>query len=358
MASIALLNKIADYNARGRGNIPVEIDNRFPLGSGCYSTVYPDPESEYHVIKCGGGDAWANYAAYCIDHPDNPHLPRIQFLKVTGEGKPRYVASVEKLMNINDYQGTPKGPSRKQIISWCNILGFYDRDDDSNWLWDHFKEASDDPLWQTLYDINCKIGRTRDLSYGHNIMVRSDGTLVITDPIADDHYKGVDKYNLKNFTYDGYVIPERAHSNERYMVRKEVRYTEPSVRPETQDRPLQATQSIAVCDARTGQVLGLLPQVSGKLPTHDGASLPERYTATEVAKKRNEVMGQWANLRDFHPQLWKIPVMQSCKPFIAGTGKIEPINFRWAKAGDIHIASRLHGGVRVSRAVMAAKGRG
>lgn len=325
MASIALLNEIAELNVhRSAFNHPA-LRSAMPLGSGCYSSVWADPESEFHVIKCGGGDAWANYAAYCIDNPDNEHLPRISFLKVVNG---RYVAQIERLNSID----AAKGPDKKQIEAWCYTLGFQSKDDDDAWLWRYLEDVSNDPLWKTLFQINSTIGRTRDVSYGHNMMMRTDGTLVLTDPIADNEYKGVDKYKLDRFTYDGYVIPERAHSNERYMVRKEVRYSEPSVRTETQDRPLQAEKSIAVCDARTGQVLGLLPQVSGELRAYDGASLPERYTAVQAAQGQREIVDVWKPLRAAQPHLWKIP--------------------------RLRIASRLHGGIKLSRAAVVAKGGG
>jgi hypothetical protein len=289
MASIALLNEIAEINGEKQTwRVSTKLNDASPLGSGCFSSVWADPESEFHVIKCGGGDVWANYAAYCIDNPENEHLPRINFLKVVNG---RYVAQIERLHSVDG----AKGPDGKQIGAWCMIMGCADKSHDS---WDYLRNVHDHPLWHTLYDINEKIGRTRDLSYRHNMMMRSDGTLVVTDPIADELYQGVNKYSLAQYNYDGYIIPERAHSNERYMVRKEVRYTQSLDRSAPEDRSLQTAQSIAVCDARTGQVLGLLPSVPRQLHSHDGACLPERYTATEVAEKRRKGLADWAILEE------------------------------------------------------------
>lgn len=361
MAGIALLNEIAEMNGgNGRYGIPGKLGRQ--LGSGCFSSVYHDPESEFHVIKCGGGDAWANYAAYCIDNPDNEHLPRINFLKVVSG---RYVASIEKLRTVED----AKGPNKQQVAAWCSTLAWADK---GHMAWDYMRDVSDHPLWRTLYDVNEKIGRTRDLSYNHNMMMRSDGTLVITDPIADDEYKGVNKYSLAQYNYDGYIIPERAHSNERYMVRKEMRYTSPVDRPEAKDRSLQATQSIAVCDARTGQVLGLLPQVSGALPTHDGASLPERYTAVQAAERRREDVALVAKLREGVPDdAWKNfvggdliwerrgvtcdgnfnKIAQWRNPIVPSVARVEP------NAAEVRAAQRLHIRNLDPIKVMAAQGR-
>lgn len=287
MASIALLNEIAKLNESRNVAYHPAFRGQTHLGSGCYSTVYADPESEFHVIKCGGGDAWANYAAYCIDNPDNDHLPRISFLKVVNG---RYVACIERLTTVGDYQGTPKGKGKKMIDAWIQALSFFDKEQSDEWVWSGMRDVHDDPLYKTLFDINSTVGRTRDLSYQYNMMVRTDGTLVITDPIADQKYKGVDKYKLERFTYDGYVIPERAHSNERYMVRKEVRYTTPVHRAAQEDRPLQAEKSIAVCDARTGQVLGLLPQVPRELPAQHGTSFVKGLTDLQAAEARRKDM--------------------------------------------------------------------
>jgi len=146
------------------------------IGAGFYSVVYGRERSD-RVIKVARMDGTYHFLRLAQEHPDNPHYPRVYFLKKIGGG---YVAVLERLTcwdrdedrmlrdmqeQARDFLDTKRPVSSKRIL-----------------------ERKYPPMFLKALEL---IKKTVGYDHGHsdlhagNVMVRqSDGCLVITDPYA------------------------------------------------------------------------------------------------------------------------------------------------------------------------------
>ena len=144
------------------------------LGGGLYSNVYAKPDSD-RVVKIGRADCWPDYACWLIENGYSGTFgPKIYSLKFHGDF---YVASMERL--VDTISGLELA---YQYIGLAN-----------NDLWQLYQAVRSwlgggaDPDLPQVPDFKEFIekldfeGLTGDL-HGGNVMIRKDGSLVVTDP--------------------------------------------------------------------------------------------------------------------------------------------------------------------------------
>ena len=148
------------------------------LGGGLYSNVYAKPNSD-RVVKIGRADCWPDYACWLIENGYSGTFgPKIYSLKFHGDF---YVASMERLVDTISSIESHYGFSRCQLAK-NDLWQLYQAV--RNWLGDY--NGDDLPQVPDFKEFIEKLdlaGLTGDL-YGGNVMIRKDGSLVVTDPSA------------------------------------------------------------------------------------------------------------------------------------------------------------------------------
>lgn len=169
----------------------VLLKNGFhPLGSGGFGTVWSHPKLSY-VLKVfiSTDTAYTAWISTARKHTDNIHMPKFiskRIVSVTSEVSAIRMEKLTPITNDDD----------KRIINWSNSVlrntgmpsdmtnspkyknsSFY-----VNW-------GSTHPQWIDALDIAkilIKSGNFEPDLHDANVMARSDGTLVITDPVYID----------------------------------------------------------------------------------------------------------------------------------------------------------------------------
>lgn len=156
------------------------------LDSGAFATVYQHPTYHNVVVKVFNSDkAYASYLQWCTKHQDNPYVPQIADIKqVKNEC---IVVFLEKLKKSTNQA---RLVLCKQIVANCPAL----RGEISNrgmayidmlvWRdWKYIAKNTSDTYLSQLARFLARTNHEIDL-HGGNIMMRSNGQLVFTDPIA------------------------------------------------------------------------------------------------------------------------------------------------------------------------------
>ena len=141
------------------------------LGHGLYSNVFSVPNKPDIVIKVGEMDIWPDYVKWSIENGHaGKFAPKVYSLKFH-DGY--YVAIVERLVcTIQELKFTPNGERQQRPVEQVSVFNTM-----------HF---ADDCYATDLVDyirLLRKADLTGDLHDG-NVMVRRDGSMVITDPAA------------------------------------------------------------------------------------------------------------------------------------------------------------------------------
>lgn len=153
------------------------------LGHGLYSKVFAIPNTD-KVIKVGARDQWPDFAKWATENGyAGTFAPKVFSLKFK-EGY--YIAVMERL--VDTIAETVKTTRSTQSIIY-NFLRNSWRDDEQP---KEAKEASD---WLAFIEKLRWAGLSNDLHDG-NVMIRSDGQLVVTDPASD--YSSSGKFRIKN----------------------------------------------------------------------------------------------------------------------------------------------------------------
>ena len=199
------------------------------LGVGCYSAAIQPKLSQDTIIKVGNAtnDPWLIFYDEVISrYPDNIHLPKVHDIHIDHEHD-YYVAVVERLNKHPDreYGDIIGTDSLEEVVRECSDMG-YSFDDfavkvvgnDCHLAYGEFNPAQlyeackgihavKEGSYNTAYiDVceceaeisdHCECGY-HDLSvdlHANNFMYRSDGTIVINDPICDSDMDDVDDLN-------------------------------------------------------------------------------------------------------------------------------------------------------------------
>ena len=146
------------------------------LGGGLYSNVFAKPDSD-RVVKIGRADCWPDYACWLIENGYSGTFgPKIYSLKFHGDF---YVASMERLvdtMNGLEQAYNYKGLANNDL--WQLYLAI------TVWLCGVRDENVDVPQVPDFQEFIEKLdleGFANDF-HGGNVMIRKDGSLVVTDP--------------------------------------------------------------------------------------------------------------------------------------------------------------------------------
>lgn len=165
------------------------------LGSGCFGVAMSHPKDSTKVIKIGPlNDGWLIWAAYClIKAGTSPHLMKVYSIK-RYETQGIYVAVIERLKcEVNQI-------SEAARVDWRLIRngfnqGIHDNATERgsycdpvptrkvNEVLNKYGWASVLPLLLEVQTFAKENGLARDL-HGQNVMIREDGTLVLTDPFS------------------------------------------------------------------------------------------------------------------------------------------------------------------------------
>lgn len=162
------------------------------LGSGAFGYVYAKEGSD-KVIKLGGiDDGWLSYGKMVLKkHKDNPHAPKIDYIKVMHEGsKPWYMAKMERLYHLYS-----EDKYREAQKLYSNLISFAFEGEGKlsargrEWyVKARKKKMLSGDLFNLVADIKNDIYPffSQDLN-ANNGMARADGTLVITDPASGQY---------------------------------------------------------------------------------------------------------------------------------------------------------------------------
>ena len=145
------------------------LDSEF-MGSGAYSSVFNHPTDHDLCIRVfKPNDGWAQYADYCIKHPDNPFCPDIYYLSITDNFG---IAVIEKL------ECTVTQADNEWATQVQECIYYYHRRDD-------LKDYLNDEQMDFISDIISNI-KINDL-HTDNCMIAFDGRFVITDPSCTEN---------------------------------------------------------------------------------------------------------------------------------------------------------------------------
>ena len=199
--------------ARGRELITfrsfLELHGFKHMGTGLYGSVYSNPLYPY-VFKIFKNDpTYKTFIEYCIKNQNNPNIPKIKgkLLKINNE---TFAVRLEKLENINKMKFSDL-IHIFDTLYWANKLSALDTKQTMR------LQTKYPGIWTILNWIDVHGNFDLHLS---NIMQRSDGTPVLTDPISLNKQKQIKED--KNFKgsiiakhwggYNGRKIPEHLKS--------------------------------------------------------------------------------------------------------------------------------------------------
>jgi hypothetical protein len=159
------------------------------LGSGLYSNVFAKPHSD-KAVKVGSIDSWPDYAKWLIEKGYSGTFgPKIYSLKFYEDF---YVASMERLVDTvggmqadYDHISNPPNDLWQMFRALRKWLGSYSPD-----------ELPQNPDFQAFMRELDEEGLAGDLHAG-NVMIRKDGSLVVTDPSARHSHS---RFRIKNGT--------------------------------------------------------------------------------------------------------------------------------------------------------------
>ena len=154
------------------------------LGSGCYGAVYSIPGTD-KVIKVGSQDQWPDYIVWATRNGYAGNFaPKVYSLKFKSfEGHEYYVAIMERLVcTIGQMKLDPddnyRSVSAPQIKLHSQI---------ENWLGQPDADRSPDLVQATdllEYVKALRLAKFTGDCHSSNVMVRHDGSLVVTDPVS------------------------------------------------------------------------------------------------------------------------------------------------------------------------------
>ena len=179
------------------------------IGDGNFAVTYAKPGHNRVVKVSTQADVcWIRFAQYAMSVTDNKHLPKIPWIRRyqgnrEGIAQEFFITIIERLLPItSDNITSIKDPAillglfhygdfapfmRNRILDALHVIG-YAKDE---WLDGDEKivaaKFGDHPFIQALEMINSTKGRCWTDLHEENLMVRSDGTIVITDPIAGNY---------------------------------------------------------------------------------------------------------------------------------------------------------------------------
>jgi len=165
--------------------IPIQLEeymlnNGFKfIEKGSFSNIYAKPNSNF-VIKIGLrevlSDGYLKFIKYVQENRNNPHLPKIGKLRYYNTtGHKFYIIPIERLEDIifnEDEKNLFNEISNSEYITYTTGAAL-------SYIGDMFGED----FSNTILDIFETFGGI-DIFDGNNIMIRCDGTLVITDGIG------------------------------------------------------------------------------------------------------------------------------------------------------------------------------
>lgn len=145
------------------------------MGSGMYANVFKRPNDPY-VIKIFSQDTgYLKYVQYCLQHQDNPHVPKFRgkIIRISGD---TYAVRIEVLQPYQQGINYEADYAAHQLIQYDTMFGGLAQHPDI--------EAYSPELKQLFVDLANLFGATTltDL-HKTNIMMRGN-TLVITDPVG------------------------------------------------------------------------------------------------------------------------------------------------------------------------------
>jgi hypothetical protein len=151
------------------------------------AVVFASPDLK-QVVKVGKrSDCWLNFAEEAINS-DNPHLPRISKLEAYG---PHYLAVIEYLQEMPP--NFHRNPIYKHIAAWLYLRGGWQNGKDvflSRMAPESIEalaaqlEAEKPLMVEALAMIVRARGGCNYDCYPENLMQRSDGTIVFSDPLT------------------------------------------------------------------------------------------------------------------------------------------------------------------------------
>lgn len=147
------------------------------MQSGAYARVYQHPVYHNVVVKIfREDDAYASYLNWCVKHQDNPFVPQIADVK-----RIRTEFTIVFLEKLKNSSSVARQVLCKQIMTRCPIYGGIDMLTCGDWKYIS-RKVSDVALTQ-IAKFLATTKHELDLHPG-NIMMRTNGQLVFTDPIA------------------------------------------------------------------------------------------------------------------------------------------------------------------------------
>lgn len=145
------------------------------LGSGVFAQVLEHPKFPYVIKMFANDPAYMRYFNWARQNQDNPHVPKIRgkFIKIANDV---YAIRMEKLIQLPQYND----PMFVDYVSpelKHRTLGYIFDPKNYDYLKENYPK-----LYEVIAAINSMVKYT-DI-HSENVMMRKDGTLVITDPMA------------------------------------------------------------------------------------------------------------------------------------------------------------------------------
>lgn len=167
------------------------------VGEGAYSDVLTCPWDNTKVIKVSTHvktDGWLDWAAYCIGH-SMPMLPVIHNL-IIREGF--YVALLDRY-EMTLYQAAEAGRVPLPVCNaWHRVFGHMMVPLETVYRYGPYKDHYDRGLTDELFMMRSlmrHVNPDADM-HGHNVMIRFDGSPVITDPFGDSTGAALHKLSM------------------------------------------------------------------------------------------------------------------------------------------------------------------
>ena len=162
------------------------------LGSGNFARVYSKPNDDRIVKASTEQDAcWLQFAAWAMKQTNNPHVPKIHWIHQYS--KKFFVTIIERLHPLDDEAiSRIKDPGVLfGLLEFTDIYideDLYDADAFAATIGEQRVKYKNHPFVTTIQQLENLPGNCISDFNAENLMVRRDGTIVITDPIVDDEY--------------------------------------------------------------------------------------------------------------------------------------------------------------------------
>lgn len=180
------------------------LDNGFSeIGKGSSAKVFSHPTKDFIYKVFDNDNAYSAYIQYCLQHQENPHIPRIvkqpkEFKKFFKHADKQNTFTVIRLERLHHLDGDLKDFYNVRLqynIVMYRKFGaqqlFRDHYDDTKYYrgitqyLNAYPQFQFKQVFETLIDVFNTIGYFPDISPS-NFMQRQDNTVVIIDPVAEE----------------------------------------------------------------------------------------------------------------------------------------------------------------------------